>query len=104
MQNIPQIYDIAKTLYNKLIKYTDKMYEFIGEEYKVSKHDLIYELDHFIQAILFRVALADDRLLDIELNFIEDIVEKDDMFKNEDIIKVEEDNVEKLPTIFGICE
>ena len=63
MQNIPQIYDIAKTLYNKLIKYTDKMYEFIGEEYNVSKEDLFIELDHFVQAILFRVALADDRLL-----------------------------------------
>ena len=28
MQNIPQIYDIAKTLYNKLINYTDKMYNY----------------------------------------------------------------------------
>lgn len=85
MQNIPQIYDIAKTLYNKLINYTDKMYNFIGEEYKIAKHDLIYELDHFIQAILFRVALADNRLLDIELSFIKDIVEIDDMFKDEEI-------------------
>ena len=85
MQNIPQIYDIAKTLYNKLIKYTNKMYEFIGEEYKVSKEDLFYELDHFVQAILFRVALADDRLLDVELNFVKDIVDTDDMFKNEEI-------------------
>lgn len=85
MQSIPQIYDIAKTLYNKLIKYTDKMFDFIGDEYKIPKDEVIRELDHFVQAILFRVALADDRLLDIELNFIKDIVEKDDMFKNNEI-------------------
>ena len=85
MQNIPQIYDLAKTLYTKLINYTNKMYEFIGKDYDVAKDEVIKELDHFVQAILFRVAVADDRLLGIELSFIKDIVEKDDMFKEQNI-------------------
>lgn len=103
MQNIPQIYDIAKTLYNKLIKYTDKMLEFMGDEYTVSKEVVIKELDHFIQAILFRVALADNRLLDIELNFIKDIVEKDDMFKNNEISHLRELSDEKKKEYIAQC-
>ena len=89
MQNIPQIYDLAKTLYDKLINYTNAMFEFIGDEYKVSKDEVIVELDHFVQAILFRVALSDDKLLGIELSFIKSIVEKDDMFKNQNISYLE---------------
>lgn len=89
MQSIPQIYDLAKSLYDKLIKYTNEMFDFMGDEYKVSKDEVIKELDHFVQAILFRVALSDNRLLGIELNFIKDIVEKDDMFKNQNISYLE---------------
>ena len=103
MQNIPQIYDIAKTLYNKLIKYTNKMYEFIGEEYNVSKEELFIELDHFVQAILFRVALADDRLLDIELKFIKDIVDTDDMFKDQEITYLKELNEEQKQLFIDEC-
>lgn len=82
MENIPQIYDIAKTLYDKLIKFTMKMYNFIGSEYDVSQKNLVIGVDHFVQAILFRVALADDVLKDIELQFIKAIVEEDDFFKD----------------------
>ena len=80
MEKIPQIYDVAKTLYDKLIKFTKKMYNFIGDDYEMSEEELIIEVDHFVQAILFRVALADDVLKDIELQFIKAIVEKDDLF------------------------
>ena len=104
MQNIPQIYDIAKTLYNKLIKYTNKMYEYIGDEYKVSKDELFFELDHFVQAILFRVALADNRLLDIELNFVKDIVDTDDMFKNEEKTNLKELNGDKKKLLIEKCD
>ena len=103
MQNIPQIYDIAKTLYNKLIKYTNKMYEFIGDDYKVTKEELFYELDHFVQAILFKVALADDRLLDVELNFIKDIVDTDDMFKNVEVTYLKALNDEQKQMIIEKC-
>lgn len=103
MQNIPQIYDVAKTLYNKLINYTNKMYDFIGDEYKVSKEELFLELDHFVQAILFRVALADDLLLDIELNFIKDIVDTDDMFKNEENAYLKELNDEQKQQYIEKC-
>lgn len=80
MEKIPQIYDVAKTLYDKLIKFTKKMYVFIGDDYEVSEDEIIIEVDHFVQAILFRVALADNVLKDIELQFIKAIVEKDDFF------------------------
>ena len=103
MQNIPQIYDIAKTLYNKLITYTNKMYEFIGDDYKVSKEELFFELDHFVQAILFKVALADDRLLDVELNFIKDIVDTDDMFKNVEVTYLKALNDEQKQMIIEKC-
>mgnify|MGYP003294075522 CR=1 FL=1 len=53
----------------KLIKFTKKMYIFIGDDYKVSEDEVIVEVDHFVQAILFRVALADDVLKDIESRF-----------------------------------
>ncbi len=104
MQNIPQIYDVAKTLYNKLIKYTNKMFEFMGDEYQVSKTVVIKELDHFIQAILFKVALADDRLLGIELNFIKEIVEIDDMFKGQDISKLDSFNELEKNTALKMCD
>lgn len=103
MQNIPQIYDIAKTLYTKLINFTNKMYDFIGDDYDKSKEELLFELDHFVQAILFRVALADDRLLDIELNFIKDIVDTDDMFKDEEITYLKELNEEQKTFFIKKC-
>ena len=90
MADIPQIYDIAKTLYNKLIKYTGKMYDFIGDEYDVPKEQLICELDHFVQAILFRVAVSDDKLSNIELEFIKEIVEMDDMFKDNQLLPLDQ--------------
>ena len=49
---------------------TKKLYEFMGDEYNVPENELICELDHFFQAILFRVAVSDDNLSDIELDFI----------------------------------
>ena len=73
MAEIPQIYNIAKTLYDKLINYTKKLYEFMGDEYNVPENELICELDHFFQAILFRVAVSDNDLSDIELDFIKKI-------------------------------
>lgn len=103
MQNIPQIYDIAKKLYDKIIKFTNKMFDFMGDEYNVPKEQVISELDHFIQAILFRVALADDNLLDIELNFIKDIVEKDDMFKDNQIIHLKNLSEEKKNEYINQC-
>ena len=51
MENIPQIYDIAKTLYDKLIKFTMKMYNFIGEEYDVSQKELVVGVDHFVKTL-----------------------------------------------------
>ena len=103
MQSIPQIYDIAKNLYDKVIKFTNKMFEFMGDEYNVSKEQVLGELDHFIQAILFRVALADDNLLDIELNFIKDIVEKDDMFKDNEITHLRNLSDEKKKEYINQC-
>lgn len=88
MAEIPQIYDIAKTLYDKLINYTKKLYEFMGDEYNVPENELICELDHFFQAILFRVAVSDDNLSDIELDFIQKIVEIDDMFKDDQLLRL----------------
>lgn len=88
MAEIPQIYDIAKTLYDKLINYTKKLYDFMGDEYNVPENELICELDHFFQAILFRVAVSDNNLSDIELDFIKKIVEIDDMFKDDNLLRL----------------
>ena len=80
------------------------MFDFMGDEYDKPKEEVIKELDHFIQAILFRVALADDNLLDIELNFIKDIVDKDDMFKNNQITHLRNLSEDKKKEYITQCD
>lgn len=83
MEKIPQIYEIAKKLYDKMVSFVDKMINFVGEEYIIDRRKTLVEMDHFIQAILFKVALADDRLIDIELSFIDDIADYEDLFEKD---------------------
>lgn len=81
METIPQIYDIAKSLYDKLNHFVLKMIQF-AEKKDLEEKDVYIDMDHFIQAILFKVALADDVLVDVELEFVKKIAKYDDLFKD----------------------
>ena len=104
MEKIPQIYDIAKNLYNKVIKFINKMIEFAGDDFKGDKQKMFIEMDHYLQAILFMVALADDRLVDIELSFIDDLADYEDLFEKDKLSSMCQMSDEQKKDYAKICE
>ncbi len=103
MDTIPQLYDIAKGLYDKLSCFTMKMIKFAEKE-KVDENEIFSELDHFIQAILFKVALADNVLVDVELGFVKKISEYDDLFKNYTLTSLSTLTLEEKSKLSNLCD
>lgn len=103
MESIPQLYDVAKKLYDKLDRFVLKMIKFIDLE-EVETFDVCCQMDHFIQAILFSVALADDVLADVELGFVKKIVKYDDLFKDYSLLSMKELSQEKKQELLMVCD
>lgn len=104
MEKIPQIYDLAKHLYDKIVKLNKDMISFIGDDFVVDSEELFIEMDHYLQAILFMVALADDRLVDIELSFIDDIADYEDLFEKDKLSSMCQMSEEQKKDYATICE
>lgn len=90
MEKFPGIYEVANRLYIKMSSLIETMYkevkDFEMEEVTITKEEVMVELDHYIQALLLRVAIADNMLDDIEISFVKRIAKHDDAFKEyEDI-------------------
>ena len=105
MEQIPELFDVADRLYNKMSLFVEKMYNFFESD-KVDHTELFVSLDHYIQAILLKVAMADEKLYDVELSFIKKIVDYDDLFKSisfddnkslETAIAIADKELEKVP-------
>ena len=105
MEQIPELFDVADRLYNKMSLFVEKMYNFFESD-KVDHTELFVSLDHYIQAILLKVAMADEKLYDVELSFIKKIVDYDDLFKSisfddnknlETAIAIADEELEKVP-------
>ena len=66
MEQIPELFDVADRLYNKMSLFVEKMYNFFESD-KVDHTELFVSLDHYIQAILLKVAMADEKLYVVEV-------------------------------------
>ena len=71
MENIPEIYDVARSLFIKLKDVTLKTIEITG--YKEYQENILNEFNNFVEAILYKVAVSDNKFKDIELHFVENI-------------------------------
>lgn len=85
MNTIPQLFNIASDLYNKLARLVNEMYDLCGDKASKSRQDILHEFNGFIQAILIKVAVADEKFLLEEYTFVKDLVGAGNFIEEENL-------------------
>lgn len=83
MEKFPNLYDIAERLYEKLELLINSMIKeasLVSEDF--DKKEVMIGLDHYIQAILVNVSIADKKLDEYEISYFKKIAKYDDLLKD----------------------
>ncbi len=93
--NYPEMYQLGNNLYLKYLDNLNMMYDLAKDKIDFSKAELIKGLNQYLEALLIKIMVADQKLQNIEFDFINYILGTN--IKNIESMTIYEDILNKIP-------
>lgn len=104
MEKFPEFIKTAIRLYVKMNVFVEKMYQEMKDKIDIDHDAMLLELDHYVQAILLRVAISDGYIDEVELSFLKNIALSDYLFKDLKFIESGKLSKDEIIEVTSICD